>query len=201
MSEMPRPSSFKFIGDDRPKRLGWAPGSYLSKCHSDDCKLPDRMFTGDKRAIMCADCAYAVTDEDLARMEHERQLNIDCARIEEAVNTIVEICHRRAAHWWIDPETGADLREKDLIVPTKLMLVVSEVSEAMEADRKDSMDDKVPNMLGVVVEMADALIRLGDLAGAKMWQLGAATAAKMRVNDVRPDHKAENRKKKGGKKY
>ncbi len=187
--------------DERPKRLGWAPGRYISRCLSANCKIADNTFIGDKRATMCADCAYGVSDEEIAARDHKRQLDIDCARLEEAVNTLVEITHRRALHWWVDPETGADLRDKDLMVPTKLMLVVSEVSEAMEADRKDQMDDKVPNMPGVTVELADALIRIGDLCGAKKYQLGAAVAAKTRVNDVRPDHKAENRVKKGGKKY
>lgn len=39
--------------DLRPKRKSWAPGNYLCKCK--DC---GKSFTGDKRAIMCADCAY-----------------------------------------------------------------------------------------------------------------------------------------------
>ncbi len=39
--------------DNRPQRLGWAPGGYVcrcSRCGSD--------FAGDKRAYQCADCAY-----------------------------------------------------------------------------------------------------------------------------------------------
>jgi hypothetical protein len=50
--------------DQRPKRYGWAPGSYLNHCHGIGCKdLEDSTFIGDKRAIMCADCAYALPDE------------------------------------------------------------------------------------------------------------------------------------------
>lgn len=49
--------------DERPKRLSWAPGGYLNKCLSAGCKdLEDKTFIGDKRATMCADCAYAVAD-------------------------------------------------------------------------------------------------------------------------------------------
>jgi hypothetical protein len=52
--------------DERPKRFGWAPGSYLNNCHGAGCKdLEDRTFIGDKRAIMCADCAYAMPDQIL----------------------------------------------------------------------------------------------------------------------------------------
>ena len=39
--------------DDRPKRKGWAPGNYFNKCRKCECE-----FIGDKRAWMCADCAY-----------------------------------------------------------------------------------------------------------------------------------------------
>ena len=87
------------------------------------------------------------------------------------------------------------------MVPTKLMLTVSELTEAMEADRKDLMDDKLPHRLGIEVELADALIRIGDLGGALKLNLGAAAREKSAFNLVRPDHKAENRVKKGGKKY
>lgn len=46
--------------DTRPKRFGWAPGSYYCKCQ---CGAD---FIGDKRAIMCADCAYALPDNPKA---------------------------------------------------------------------------------------------------------------------------------------
>jgi hypothetical protein len=45
-------------GDKRPKRFGWAPGSYMNNCQCGET------FIGDKRAIMCADCAYALPDRD-----------------------------------------------------------------------------------------------------------------------------------------
>jgi hypothetical protein len=40
--------------DNRPQRLGWAPGGYLCLCSR--C---GEHFTGDKRAVNCADCAYS----------------------------------------------------------------------------------------------------------------------------------------------
>lgn len=39
--------------DERPKRRAWAPGGYLGRCV--DC---GDQFSGDKRALTCADCAY-----------------------------------------------------------------------------------------------------------------------------------------------
>lgn len=40
--------------DSRPRKNSWAPGDYYCKCL--DCK---ETFIGDKRALTCADCAYA----------------------------------------------------------------------------------------------------------------------------------------------
>ena len=125
----------------------------------------------------------------------------DLLELERAVNALVAICHKMNAHWWTDPATGEDLRKRELIVPTKLLLTVSEICEAMEADRKDLMDDKLPHRSGLEVELADALIRIGDLGGALKLNLGAAAREKSAFNLIRPDHKAENRVKKGGKKY
>jgi hypothetical protein len=51
----------------RPQRHGWAPGGYLCKCHGAGCKdksFEDAQFIGDKRATMCADCAYALPDPE-----------------------------------------------------------------------------------------------------------------------------------------
>lgn len=76
-----------------------------------------------------------------------------------------------AAGWYIDPGTGG-LKSRHL--GRQLMLIVSELSEAMEADRKDLNDDKLPRRKGAEVELADALIRLADLAGAGGDDWGAA---------------------------
>ena len=39
--------------DKRPPRNGWAPGGYYCSCKT--CNI---QFAGDKRATLCADCAY-----------------------------------------------------------------------------------------------------------------------------------------------
>ena len=49
---------------------------------------------------------------------------------------------------------------------TAMMLVVSELSEALEGCRKNLMDDKLPDFKMFDVELADASLRLLDMAGA-----------------------------------
>ena len=83
----------------------------------------------------------------------------------------------------------------------KLMLTVSELSEAMEGDRKGLMDDKLPHRPMREVELADAVIRIFDLAGAYDLDIAGAIAEKMEFNQVRPDHKIAARVAGGGKAY
>ena len=125
----------------------------------------------------------------------------DLIELERSINSIVAICHKMNAHWWIDPITGEDLRNERFIVPTKMSLMHSEISEALEGHRKDKMDDHLPHLPAVWTEMADLFIRAGDLAGAMRWNVGRAAREKQAYNLIRPDHKTENRVKKGGKKY
>lgn len=71
--------------------------------------------------------------------------------------------HESNHRWWHDLETGERLqRNKGEL----LMLVVSEVAECMEYERKGGCDSHLQWRLGAEVEMADAYIRLLDYAGA-----------------------------------
>lgn len=109
------------------------------------------------------------------------------------------VCHGAsyAAGWWHDPKTGEPINPS---MGEKLMLIVSEVSEAMEAHRKGLMDDKLPSRNGVEVELADAVIRIFDLAAAANLDLPGALIEKLGYNASRPDHKPEARAA-GGKAY
>lgn len=68
----------------------------------------------------------------------------------------------------------------------RLALIHSEVSEALEGDRKNLMDDKLPQYKMQDVELADAVIRIFDLAGGMNIPLGEIVAAKMGYNSTRP---------------
>ena len=116
------------------------------------------------------------------------------------INHLVVNVHEANKNWWLDLETGLPLNAKKL-VPEKLMLTVSELAEAMEGHRKGIQDDKLPHRPMFEVELADALIRLFDLAGATGIDLGGAYVEKMQYNLTRKDHTLEARKAEGGKKY
>lgn len=102
------------------------------------------------------------------------------------------------AGWYTDLKTG---EPKQVNVGEKLMLIVSEIAEGMEADRKNLMDDKLPERNGLEVELADAVIRIMDLTGYLKLDLGGAIWDKLQYNAKREDHKIENRIKDDGKKY
>ena len=113
------------------------------------------------------------------------------------------------AGWWTDLDTLQSLAEEcrirtrfgKALVAEKLALIHSEVSEAMEGARKNLMDDKLPHRKMLEVELADAVIRILDLAGALQLDLAGAIQEKLAYNAVREDHKVENRKAEGGKSY
>lgn len=114
------------------------------------------------------------------------------------LNKLAAECHAANQHWWHDPATGARLqRNKGEL----LMLIVSEVSECMEGERKDLMDTHLPHRKMAEVELADVLIRVFDYAGAFGYDLDGAVAEKRAYNAVRADHKPEARLKAGGKSF
>lgn len=68
-----------------------------------------------------------------------------------------------------------------------LCLVHSEISEVLEALRAGNpLDSKVPEFSGAEVELADAVIRIMDLAYARGWNVAGAIEAKMKYNANRP---------------
>jgi len=72
------------------------------------------------------------------------------------------------------------------LFPIKIALIHSEISEALEAHRCGvSKDDKIPDFSGAEAELADAVIRIMDLAHIHNLRLGEAIIAKMKYNSGR----------------
>lgn len=95
--------------------------------------------------------------------------------LSDDIQVLCDTCFAVANHqgWWTNPKTGESLsgefapgqREHPINVPAKLMLTSCELSEAYEAHVEDKQDDHLRNYPGTVVELADTVIRIADLAG------------------------------------
>lgn len=126
-----------------------------------------------------------------------------------AGDTLARICPAASynAGWWhydggdLVHEVQARTRFGLALTAEKLDLCHSELSEALEGVRKNKMDDHLPHRKSVEVELADAVIRIADLAGALGLDLGGAIAEKMAYNAQRADHKAAARAAEGGKAF
>lgn len=102
---------------------------------------------------------------------------------------------RGGAHLLTNPDYAA------YVVATKIALQASEVFEAFEGFRRGEMDDKLPEFPAIVVEQADAMIRMFDLCGELEYDLAGALLKKIEFNVDRKDHDIQIRQQAGGKKF
>ena len=116
----------------------------------------------------------------------------------QMINDLADDVHENNKKWWVDIHTGEPLKRN---VGEMLCLVHSEISEGMEGHRKGLMDDKLPHRSMLEVELADAVIRIFDIAAGLGLDLGGAYVEKMAFNQVRKDHQVEARLAPGGKAY
>lgn len=130
-------------------------------------------------------------------------LNEPEAYIRNGIRAATAHCFARSydAGWWFDPTTKMDHRTNPMCVPLKIALIHSELSEGLEGARKNKMDDHLPDRPSLEVELADALIRIFDLAGGLDLDLAGAVIEKLRYNAIRPDHKPGARAASDGKVY
>lgn len=98
------------------------------------------------------------------------------------LNDYAKQCHAANAQWWHDAEG----RKKDRNKGELLCLIHSEISEAMEGERKNLPDDKLPHRRMAEVELADALIRIFDYAGRSATTSRGPTKKKRRTTPSEP---------------
>lgn len=118
------------------------------------------------------------------------------------INAAIMFSHNIAvdAGWWTDLETGkSTIATRN--VGEMLCLIHGEISEAMEGYRKNLKSEHLESFSAFEEELADALHRIFDIAGARGLDLAGAFVAKARYNKQREDHKIENRRKEDGKKF
>lgn len=84
------------------------------------------------------------------------------------INARAQEVHKNNEKWWIDLNTGVRFNRNK---GEMLALVVSEISEALEGERKNLMDDHLPNRKMAEVEMADAYIRMLDFTGGFGYEI------------------------------
>lgn len=124
-----------------------------------------------------------------------------------SIRRMVKLVHAcaRAKGWWQEQEVektdwndpnkptmtkGINYVSVMKVIPEKLMLIVSELAEALEDYRESKMEmwfevgSKKP--CGFPSELADAVIRIADLAGALGIDLESAIEEKMAYNETRP---------------
>ena len=97
----------------------------------------------------------------------------------EAFNSLAQYIHnwaKRKGFWDQDNNDAA-----------MIALVHSELSEALEAIRNGNPpDDNIPEFREYEVELADAIIRIMDIANARGLKVAEAIIAKMAYNETRP---------------
>lgn len=115
-------------------------------------------------------------------------------------NAFRDACHNasRDAGWWkgterypmhidgVYPDSdyeGAEAPDR-YVIPTKLCLVHSEISEAYEGYMSGANDDHISALPSALVEFGDTLIRIGDLAGYLDIDLSSAIMLVLQADHI-----------------
>ena len=119
--------------------------------------------------------------------------------LDKKVNELRDLCFSESfKNGWHTDENGEIL---DKNKGEMISLMHSEISEALEGERKGLMDSHLPSRPMAEVELADAIIRIMDYCGKWEYDIGGAIKEKLEYNKTREDHKRQTRMKIGGKKF
>jgi NTP pyrophosphatase (non-canonical NTP hydrolase) len=124
-------------------------------------------------------------------------MNVKDQGIVTAIDELISECYGNSERhgFWNDYfDTMAVLHahvhlQTKYVLDTKLhkhALITSEIGECIEGVRKPCADSHCPAFTSEEVELADAVIRILDYAGAFQLRLAEALLAKMRYNATRP---------------
>ena len=118
-------------------------------------------------------------------MEHEEEVirDLDFEELRKGLGTGIRLAHNSA----VDKGFWNGITANDHTRAAFLMLMVSELGEACEAQRRNITESEhIPEFTGEEEELADCIIRILDYAGGYHLRLAEAVVAKMEYNLTRP---------------
>jgi NTP pyrophosphatase (non-canonical NTP hydrolase) len=119
----------------------------------------------------------------------------------DRLGDMAQYIHRLNRLFYLSTVTGEPLKFSKELAGTKICLMHSELSEALEGLRKGKQDDHLPHRKAEEVELADAIIRILDYCGWRGFDIAGALAEKLAYNATRQDHTHEARRAVGGKSF
>lgn len=138
--------------------------------------FPSLEVTEEERAKWATAPTHPPTDPQLRDM-HLTSLHAQMPAFGGALWSMMDLCNS-----WFTNIQGFNRDNFD----GDCMLIVTELAEAVEADRKAAKDSHLPDREGRDVEIADALVRLLHLAAKYKLDLPGAFHDKMVFNLSRP---------------
>jgi hypothetical protein len=115
----------------------------------------------------------------------------------DSLTTLAEGVHHANIKWWHDADGNPITRNFGEMIA----LCHSELSEALEGNRKSLKDNHLPSYDSQDVELIDCLIRILDMLGNRGVDVDAILWDKMIYNANRDDHKLSTRSTQNGKHY